>query len=419
MAFDLDAVPLNQHPDRWPAYRDAVQDWLAWLADTPPHLQTLGAAARIAPARARTWWFDHHRLDPTVPMPLAPWVDRGLLQRFGGAFVGDTAALRYGYRGKTSGSTGQPVELFMCPWAIGHYFAHLQWVLDALRIELPRSPTTLYLSVDTGAATFREPSPAPSGGALLRLDVPADTDFVALLGELRPSVLSLTPSTLWAVLDRLGDRTIPAPALVLSTAEALPEALRRAAAERLGCPVIDSWGVAEIGPLAVRCPLGGPDWHVPGGTVVLEAAPGGAAITTLRNRAMPLLRYLTGDAIEGLGLRTCPRCRHTGASFDVLHGRGSASLRDPHGAPRSPLPWLRVLMDERWPVARFQIAQARDGDITVRVLPAPDVDLDLDGLTDALADAHLSLRAARVVIEAPVRRGLKAPAVWVEEAVGG
>lgn len=414
MGFDLDALPLNLHPDRHDGYRREVAAWLAWLADTPADRQTAEATARIAGARERCWWFQHHGTDLGAAVPAAPPVERALLQRHTGAFLGDLDALRYGYRGRTSGSTGEPVEVFMCPWAIAHYTAHMSSILTSLGIGLPPAHTLLYLSIATGAWSFREPAPADPRTTWVRLDLPRAADALDVLERLRPAVLSLSPSTLLALLQHLDDRPAHRPTVIISTAEALPTALRRAAEERLGCPVVDSWGVAEIGPIAVRCLGGGDRWHVPGGTVVLEQTDVGVAVTTLRNRAMPLARYLPGDLVEGLDHGVCERCGHTGASFDTLHGRGAATVLDPDGHPRSPLPWLRVLMDERWPIARFQLVQAGHGTVTVRLTPTPDHHLDLDAVAHALGDAHPAMAPPRVVLAPPLARGPKAPALWRE-----
>lgn len=96
---------------------------------------------------------------------------------------------------------------------------------------------------------------------------------------------------------------------VICTAEYLPDAWRKRISEVLGVPVFCYYGCGEVNSIAYEC-LGVDGYIVSEELVILEVAEaesstkfqdlgrGAACVTTLWNYAMPLIRYLNGDALE-------------------------------------------------------------------------------------------------------------------------
>lgn len=89
--------------------------------------------------------------------------------------------------------------------------------------------------------------------------------------------------------------------VVITTAEVLREAQRERIADVFGCPVVDSYGCAEIGVAGFEHPEGG--MRVPVESVVVDyerTAEGAWALllTDLHNLRMPVLRYRVGDLVE-------------------------------------------------------------------------------------------------------------------------
>jgi phenylacetate-CoA ligase len=318
-------------------------------------------------------WFKLHDLDPSVRVPEdAPPITRAMLQQHAGAFLGDLSALDAGYQGQTSGSTGQPVEVWMCAHALAHYTIHLEWLLERASLPLPEQPRVLHLTFQTGAEASREPLPVWDGGTLWREDVGSTAQLLELLSSSRPHILTTSPVGLERLLSATRSEDLQTPRMILTTMTALPWRLREEAQRHFGCPVVDSYGVAEIGPVAARCPVD-PEglWHVPAGSAWLEDTELGVAITTLRNRAMPLVRYLTGDHIEGLlDEHRCEACGHTGQSFRELSGRGATELLDKNGQPVSPLPLIRAMMAlaPEGGVRRFQLVVEARGRAQLRLV---------------------------------------------------
>ena len=121
----------------------------------------------------------------------------------------------------------------------------------------------------------------------------------------RPQCLVAAPSQLRRLLEGL--ESPPNLRAVLSSAEPLPDDVRGALAARWGCAVFDHYGLTETGyGGGVECPshdgyhLREADlyWEVIdpfSGEPVPDGTPGEVVFTTLTRRAMPLIRYRTGD----------------------------------------------------------------------------------------------------------------------------
>ena len=118
--------------------------------------------------------------------------------------------------------------------------------------------------------------------------------------------------------------------------------MKRVIGEAFGCPVRETYGSSEFGSMAAECNAGrlhelsdvvyleavGPD-----GAPVSDGETGRFLVTTLRNRAMPLLRYEIGD-LGRIMQAPCPCGRTTrtleieGRSLEVLEtARGRLTAR--------------------------------------------------------------------------------------------
>lgn len=91
---------------------------------------------------------------------------------------------------------------------------------------------------------------------------------------------------------------------VITSAEVLHEHQRERIAAAFGCPVVDSYGCAEVGVAGFEHPEGG--MRVPVESVCVDHAPAGEGmyellLTDLHNYRMPVLRYRVGDLVEPAG----------------------------------------------------------------------------------------------------------------------
>jgi phenylacetate-CoA ligase len=111
--------------------------------------------------------------------------------------------------------------------------------------------------------------------------------------------------------------------LVITTSEMLYPEQRKIIEKAFGCRISQEYGAAEAAVIAFECPRG--SLHVNSDNVYLEADENKHAIvTTLRNYAMPLIRYDLGDIIE-ISEDKCP-CGLPLPVISQLQGRESTVL---------------------------------------------------------------------------------------------
>jgi len=182
---------------------------------------------------------------------------------------------------------------------------------------------------------------------------------------------------------------------VFLTGEVTFDWQRRFIERELGVPTIQDYGIQEVGALAYACPYG--SWHVSAESVIIEiirhgrpAKPGeyGEVVATaLESLAMPVLRYCTGDIVripENWGAaadatagplddtdnhpfpRPACRCGRALPIMPPVLGRAADFLQSASGTWVEPARVLDALGEvlER---GAFQVVQARDGSIEVRV----------------------------------------------------
>lgn len=172
----------------------------------------------------------------------------------------------------------------------------------------------------------------------------------------------------------------------------LPDHYRRTIESAFGCRVRQAYASVETGLLAHECPAG--QLHVASEAHLVEivrddgsaAAPGEAGhvlITTLRNRAMPLIRYRIGDLASLSALRcTCGRGLPV---LERLVGRNNELVHTVDGRRLMPEVVSKVLTSERSSVLEYQIVQRPDASLDVQVIQR-----------DAAAAQHRQLIAAEL-----------------------
>jgi len=212
----------------------------------------------------------------------------------------------------------------------------------------------------------------------------AMAEAVAALERFRPQVIiafSAGAAALARFVNEQGVRRwrdIP----VLLGAERLWPDERAAIAEAFG-PAFETYGSRELMLMASECEAHD-GMHTSMESMIIEVVvrePDGAvrparagetgevAVTDLHNLACPMIRYLTGDLALQRGDEPC-RCGRTLARIGPIEGRVTETLRDGQGRPVSGLVF-NTLFGAIADVARgFQVRQARDGRVTMKVVPA-------------------------------------------------
>lgn len=196
-------------------------------------------------------------------------------------------------------------------------------------------------------------------------------------------------------LEQTGHK-LPAPARILTAAEALHSPQRELLARVFGCPVFNTYGCRETMLLASECTHG--SLHTTADHVLLEAgdalggrveSPRDLIITDLHNYGMPLLRYVNGDLATGTNAAcACGRGFPTLRSVD---GRKLDALRTSDGR-YVPGEMVVYAMLGAVGVRRYQAVQTALDQVQVRIVRdagfAPEsLDPARDTLQRALGDA--------------------------------
>lgn len=201
------------------------------------------------------------------------------------------------------------------------------------------------------------------------------------LDEQRPDYLLTFPPLLEELALANDSRPLPGLRGVVAVASMLTEAMRGRIEQAFRVPVNQSYGLNEFGMVATRCPAGRYHTHVENalveivddeGRAVPEGASGRLLVTSLVNRAMPLIRYDTGDlARAGAGLCECGR---TLPSFEDVLGRYVRYAGTPEGTRER----LHCLLDVvgKMPnemfvnIRQYQFYQTLEEDFEIRVRAA-------------------------------------------------
>jgi phenylacetate-CoA ligase len=170
--------------------------------------------------------------------------------------------------------------------------------------------------------------------------------------------------------------------LVWTISEIVPEELRERIAAIPGCRLADQYGCVEAGIVAVQCPLCDA-YHPAGRQLHLELITdegrlaeagemGRVIVTPFFNRAMPLVRYDTGDRAIRASTSRCPRSPF---SIHRIVGRQQNLFKLPDG--RRIVPRLPVRAAESLGLRRFKLYQKTLSDVELHYVPRdPQAEID-------------------------------------------
>jgi phenylacetate-CoA ligase len=309
-------------------------------------------------------------LDPYRALAALPPVSKLELRRAG------TRVLDYGrlrsdwYSSSSSGSTGEPFRVYYEPraWARLKYLVKLR-----ARAACGVRPTDRVAILDA----MQSIRPVIGwGGRWAKISVlePAPS-VAAALEAFAPDVVYGLPSALLdagRLLQQRG-RRLPVRA-VFTSGELLQSLTRDNLVRAYGAPVYDIYGTSETKEIAWQCREG--KMHLNVDVVHLEAvdesgqtlpagSEGDLVATLLVNRAMPLLRYRTGD--RGTLLSETCSCGCAMPLLGVVTGRKADILVMRDGQRISP--YALTCAIERIPgVLRYQVRQLDQTRVRVRAI---------------------------------------------------
>jgi phenylacetate-CoA ligase len=382
----VDAV-LRELEDsaRWPAERLREQQWsrarhiAAYAYETVPLYRERFDAAAITPSDLVSWR-DWDRL---------PVLDKSDIQEHEHALRSSRADR--GLVAATSGSSGTPVAVDRShrSWAHAHanvFRAWRWWGLDcgdrhAYFWGVPIDPAYARIAERKDRFFNRIRCSA------FTLDAEHARAFYARLIRDSTRFGLGYPSAITQFADGVRAAGLDGRALhwraVITTAEVLHEEQRERIHHVFGCPVVDSYGCAEIGVAGFEHPEGG--MRVPVESVVVDyerTADGswGVLLTDLHNFRMPMLRYRVGDLVERP--ETCgtdPRWLEPEGSrcalplLGALQGRAGDTLvlADGRRLNANQPSYIFKSHGREGRVREYQFVQFEAGRIELRIVPGP------------------------------------------------
>jgi phenylacetate-CoA ligase len=315
--------------------------------------------------------------DPYHALSALSPVSKGELRRAGLEALAGGRVRSSWYSSSSSGSTGEPFHVYYEPRA----WARLKHLVK-LRA---RRACGLHLSDRVALLDAVPPINAVRPGCWSRISVLQPAAQIAQdIAAFSPTVLYGLPSALLeaaragrAWRHRKGVRA------VFTSGELLTRAARESLIDAYGAPVYDVYGTSETKEIAWECSHGG--MHVNADVVHLEVlddlghpaavgVEGDLVATVLVNRAMPLLRYRTGDR-GSLLAGTCS-CGRTSPLMGVVTGRVSDMLVLQGGHRISPYA-VTCALERVGGLVRYQVSQMDPTRLRIRAMLESAVDREL------------------------------------------
>jgi len=278
------------------------------------------------------------------------------------------------YASRTSGSSGQPTTT---------YFDRHAWLLSKYALKMRRLAATGGLPLGQRILVVSEQTPeqlgaiadaAPSGLGIffqqryLSIHTPVE-NHLEFLHRYQPNIFYAFPSyliDLMTVAERLGG-AVPRVATLYTSSEVLTAAARERIERAFSGRIYDIYGSTEFKEVAWQCGAG--RYHLNSENVYIESQEpgscGAVVLSSLCNRAMPLLRFDIGDrAVFGSNSCSCGR-----ASLHLIEfsGREGDMIALPSGRRVSPY-LLTTVIESVDSILQYRISQTASRDFRVDVI---------------------------------------------------
>jgi phenylacetate-CoA ligase len=308
--------------------------WKVWRAGRLEGL--LHRAATRVPYYRDYWGTRRRRGDSSPWNRLENWpvLDKEIVRQRPEAFVAEDYDRRSLYSEHTSGTTGTPVRVWWSRETVRQWFALLEARVRRWN-GVSRQDCWAMLGGQLVVPVARRKPPFGVWNAALRqlylssyhLSPAAAPAYLESMRERAVSYLWGYASSMSELARLTWEAGLPAPTLrvAISNAEPLDAWQRGEITRAFGCPVRDTYGMAEIVCGASECDAGTLHlWPEVGVVEVLDddaeahvpsGRPGRLVATGLLNDAMPLIRYELGDRVAlGTGADPCA-CHRLPASM--------------------------------------------------------------------------------------------------------
>lgn len=322
-------------------------------------------------------------------------------------------ALERGWLGRTSGSTGEPVEYLRDPRTHAWFWAFLDFALAYAEVPnaAPRRAVVLLDALDH-MPEYDARLPLFHDATFAKRSA-SRPDLAAALEALEPVVITGDPESL-APLARLDLPPRARPSLVLSSAFTMPASLRDAIAAATGAAVLEYYATQETSVIAIGC-RAGRGFHPLSGACHVESIAGELGpelvVTPLHNPSFVLVRYAPGDLGAVVDDATPCACGLAGPRIASLDGRTAIAFDGACGPFAAGL--LGPLL-ARLPVLEHQLVQRASSRYELRYRAAAALARDrvaaVEGRLAELSGAPIDLEL--VQLDGPLPRSGAKPAPY-------
>jgi|GEM_PF-720820 len=398
-APDLDAASLRALSAR------RMRALLTDAQRSPFHAQRMRSAGLSPPDALRV-----------AELPLAlqslPPVSKSELRDAGVAALRDGHLSTSWFSSRSSGSSGEPFRVYYDPraWSMLKYLVKMRARRAAGMRLMDR--VAILDAIDRGDEGR---SPLERAGRVRRISIFRQPEEIAeTLAAFEPAEIYALPSALLEVARACGAGAPRVRARrIFTSGELLTGAARRAIIAAFGGSLHDIYGTSETKEIAWECSAG--SRHINADVVHVEIldedgalAPSGTegdiVVTVLVNRAMPLIRYRTGD--RGALLDGRCACGRRSPLLGIVSGRETDVLELTDGSTISPYR-ITMALEPIAGLAQYRVVQAERDLLHVCAIA--------DGSRDATSVASAIVGALRGALP----RSMRVEAEMVEQLERG
>jgi phenylacetate-CoA ligase len=343
-------------------------------------------------------WAARFRAVGTIPFRDIPVTEKSLVRNAPAKFHSDFVPPQDGdVQSKyTSGSTGEPL--------------HVRKTIRALRINVlenirlkrgwgyddhRRMANILNPQEDHPVGKMEEED-LPDGRHWWKLYTVESRATFDLLRSTSATLVRGFPSVLRGALEHGVEESFVLPLrLVTTLSEVVPDEFRDLVRGIPGCRLVDLYGCIEAGLIALQCHLCDAyhpaERHLIFELITDEGQPakpgelGRVVVTPLFNKAMPLLRYETGDYAVKAKSNDCPR---SSVALERIVGRQQNLFKLPDG--RRVMPRLPGRVAERLALHRFKLFQKTLGEVEFHYIPRDPGAEVTDSVAQELIDMYMA-----------------------------
>jgi phenylacetate-CoA ligase len=273
-----------------------------------------------------------------------PLISKRDIQRDPDALLAAGYAVTALHCSRTSGSSGEPTKTYFDPdsWLLCKYALKARRVAATVGLPLLRRVVIVSEQRPEALADLAVSGPSQLLGLFPRRFVSIHAPMEAHLGDMasfRPAIVYAFPSYFLDLITtaQLRGHSLPHIPHLCTSSEVLSPAHRARIESAFGGRVWDVYGSTEFKEVAWQCGHG--RYHINFESVDVETTQlqsGAVVLSTLCNRAMPLLRFQTGDQAT-FDHEPCPCGRQSG-HFSGFAGRVADTITLPSG--RRLMPYL-------------------------------------------------------------------------------